>query len=81
MKIDGEQLNYINNKLKTLVGEQGGFILMAVKPDGEVEDFQIRTFGPDIRLVGLLTVSAEYLEKFLKKKFDGRIQQLPAEPD
>lgn len=81
MKIDPEQLNYIHNKLKALVGEQGAFVLIAVKPDGEGEDIQLRIFGPDSRLTGAIDIGERNLRKHLDKKIDESIQKLPKEPD
>ena len=81
MKIDAEQLNYIHNRLKALVGEQGAFVLIAVKPDGEGGDLQIRIFGPDSRLTGALDIGWRNLRKHLEKKIDEAIQSLPREPD
>lgn len=82
MKINREQLNAIHNALKSLVGEQGAFILLSVKPDGELgEDLQIRIVGPDTRLKGLLEIAGGFVGSHLKKKAKGQIQSLPTEPD
>lgn len=81
MKIARDRLNAIHNALRDLVGEQGAFILFAVKPDGEGEDVQIRISGPDTRLTGLLKVGSCHTEKYLEKKTDEIMKPLPKEPD
>jgi hypothetical protein len=81
MKINAERLNIAHNMIKEMVGEQGAFILFAVKPDGEGEDLQIRIFGPNSRVLGLLEASSPYIEKHMREKISSEIRPLPAEPD
>lgn len=81
MQIDAETLNYIHNKLRALVGEQGAFILFLVKPNGEGEDLKIRFAGPNSRVMGLLSACSAFTAEHMKEKFGKIVSQEPTEPD
>ena len=81
MKISPERLNAIHNMTKDLVGEQGAFILLLSKPDLEGEDIQLRIYGPDCRLTGLLSIGGKCVDDHLQKKLKELLIQRPAEPD
>ena len=81
-KIDPQKLNTVFNQLKELVGDQGAFILYVNKGfSAASEDSQIRTYGPPMRLMGLLSVCTGWTQDALMQNLNELVKVRPPEPD
>jgi hypothetical protein len=82
MAIDPQKLNTIFNLLKDLIGEQGAFVLLVSKANGQFgEEAQVRTLGPHTRLMGLMNIYVPMVQQNLMDRLSDILQEKPQEPD
>lgn len=82
MPIDPLKINSIYHQLREMVGEQGSFVLLAVKPEGDYgETTEMRTSGPPLRTLALIDAGIPITRELVKKRFLKTIKEKPAEPD
>ena len=81
MPFDAQKMNTIYNLLKEMVGPQGAFVLYCAEENGEAEETQIRTFGPETRQLGLIDFYVPIHRDTMNANFRARLKKLPQEPD